>query len=278
MQDNRNASCQGSAEGRGTVCIDTKRVFDSCRDRDCFEDVRVYLTCTGEDVIANATSVRTKSAKIIATYVGVNDIPFNNGFYQVTVRYFIEIECEGCLGVGKSQVFRGVAAIEKDVVLFGGESNVLTFSSDPNASYCDMSAVMVNTDPTAIVEVVSPIILGTKVVDCTCRIPCIECSDIPCKVQEAIGENIVVNSGGYRLYVSLGIFSVIRLVRDAQLLVSASDYSVPDKECTPAAGNENPCSLFRNMPFPIAQFKGLQSAERETGANNHKGGCGCNKT
>jgi hypothetical protein len=34
--------------GRGgetrTVCVETNRILDSCRDQDCFENVRVFLT------------------------------------------------------------------------------------------------------------------------------------------------------------------------------------------------------------------------------------------
>ena len=276
MQENRNAAFCASGDSRGTVCIDTKRVFDSCRDRDCFEDTRVYLTEAGEEILANASSIRTKCSKILAAYVGVNEVPFNNGFYQVTVRYYIEVECEGCLGVGKSQLFRGVAALEKDVVLYGGESNVLTFSSNPENGYCDMSCVVINTDPIAIVETVEPIVLGTKISDCNCPHPCGECAEIPCAVQDCIGGGLIYNTDGPRLYVSFGIFSVIRLVRDAQLLVQATDYSVPDKECTPATGNDNPCALFRTMAFPIAQFKGTNEVDCDRiNTNQRNGGCGC---
>jgi hypothetical protein len=56
-----------------------------------------------------------------------------------------------------------------------------------------------------------------------------------------------------RLYVSIGIFSVIRIERPAQYLINASDYAVPDKECT-AAEEDDPCKLFRSMAFPIQEF------------------------
>ena len=154
MQENRNASFVPCADAKGTVCIDTKKVYDSCRDRDCFEDTRVFLSATGEEVLCNANSIRTKSAKILAAYVGVNAVPFNNGFYQVTVRYYIEVECEGCLGVGKSQVFKGVAALEKDVILYGGEGRAITFTSNGLDTYCNSCVNTASTnDPTAVVDV-----------------------------------------------------------------------------------------------------------------------------
>ena len=275
MQDNRNANHGCLSDGRGTVCIDTKKVYDSCRDRDCFEDVRVFLTESAVGVLSQASSIRTKSARIVAANVTVNDIPYNNGFYQVTVRYFIEVVAEGCIGVGKSQIFCGIAALEKNVVLFGGESSVLTFSSHPDEGYCDMNVVGCSQNPTAIVETVEPIILGTKVVDCGCS-DSREYADIPECVCNCYNECIVTDYDGPRLYVSFGLFSVIRLVRDAQLLVNATDYSVPDKECSPTCNNDNPCSLFRTMPFPITQFKPSSISDIPQNIGG-KGNCGCQK-
>ena len=95
MQENRNTAPFCGTQGQngnqcnnGVVCIDTKRVLDSCRDRDCFEDTRVYLTCLGEEILQNSTNVRTRSAKIICAYVGVDEVPFNCGFYRIRVRYY----------------------------------------------------------------------------------------------------------------------------------------------------------------------------------------------
>ena len=53
MADNRCSCSQGSASNgaRETVYIDTMRVLDSCRDRDCYENVRVYLTPGGQELI-----------------------------------------------------------------------------------------------------------------------------------------------------------------------------------------------------------------------------------
>ena len=46
MSDNRfTGGCSGG--GREMVCIETNRIFDSCKDRDCYENVRVYLTDEG---------------------------------------------------------------------------------------------------------------------------------------------------------------------------------------------------------------------------------------
>lgn len=276
MQDNRNASSSFTCDGRGTVCIDTNRVLDSCRDRDCFEDVRVYLTEFGEEMIANATNVRTRKAKLLWTYVGVDEVPFNRGFYKITVRYYIEVEFEACLGIGRSQHAKGLAIAEKEVVLYGGEGRVLTFTSGPDNSYCDMGKTTCATnDPKAIVEAVEPVVLNTKIVDCTCCNTCCgcDCGEIPDTVRCCLDGDLVLASECPRLVVSLGIFTVVRIVRPVQILVQATDYTVPDKECVAANSDENPCALFRTIAFPTSEFRGVSCADTEYRENY--GGCGC---
>ena len=277
MQDNRNTSLSSSAfDTRGTVCIDTMRVLDSCKYRDCFEDARVYLTAYGEEVLSSASNVRSRSAKLLWAFVGVEGVPFNNGFYQVVVRYYIEIEFEACVGIGRSQCFKGLAVLEKSVVLYGGEGSVTTYTSDPENRYCcpgNMNNVGTN-EPKAIVETVEPIVLGTRI-DCACTPTCSECAEIPPAVCDLIDGELVLTPTGPRIYVSFGIFSVVRIVRPAQLLVQATDYSVPDKECCGDTDNDNPCALFRSIAFPTNQFRG--STTRETEFTQRSGGCGCGR-
>jgi len=279
MQENKNTSyCSGRSGGQGTVCIDTMRVLDSCRDRDCFEDVRVYLSDAGRSILQRSQNIRTKCAEILCAYISVEEVPFNGGFYQVTAKYYISLEFEVCI-CGKPQTIRGLAVVQKDVILYGGEGRAISFASGVNSDVCSPCACGATTnDPTAIVETVEPVVLGTKVSDCNCpcSCSCVDFVDIPESVQELFGECVTVTDEGPKVYVSIGVFSVIRIVRPTQILVSATDYSVPDKECTAATNNDNPCSLFRTMPFPTSQFKGTG---RVDGIPDSRGGgnCGCNK-
>lgn len=276
MQENRNTSCGSPFENRTAVCIDTKRVLDCCRDRDCFEDARVYLTDVGNDIINTASNVRIKKAKLVWAYVGLDNIPFNCGFYRVGVKYYVKVEAEACVGIGKSQCFDGIAVLEKEVILYGGEGEIVSFSSSPDTSYCDIGNTdnISNNSPTAIVETVEPIVLGQKITDCPTK-PCCECSEIPSCVCGCINGNLCNQNNGNKLYVSFGIFSVIRIVRPTQLLVQATDYSVPDKECTAATSDDNPCALFRTMSFPVNSFKASVIPPIQVNGNS-KGGCGCN--
>ena len=286
MQENRNASCgcgNGTNNGpfSGTVCIDTKRVLDSCRDRDCFEDTRVYLTRQGEEILANSSNVRTRYAKLLWAYVGVEEVPFNCGFYKVTVRYYIEVEFEACVCVGRSQTFKGLAALEKDVILYGGEGRAVSFTSTAGNTYCGVCNYdnVATNDPVAVVETVEPVVLGTRVSDCNCPCPCGggEYADIPEGIRNALCEELVTNSNGPRLLVSFGVFSVIRIERPAQLLIQATDYSVPDKECNSATNDDNPCALFRTIAFPTTQFRGSDTLGTIETPHTKPGGCGCNR-
>ncbi len=274
MQDNRNGTLGMSCDGRGTVCIDTKRVLDCCKDRDCFEDSRVYLTAFGEEILTTSTNVRCRSAKLLWACVVVDKVPFNRGFYQVNVRYYVELEFEACLGIGRSQSCKGLTVLEKNVVLYGGEGSILTYSSSPENNYCciaDLNTVG-NNEPTAIVEAVEPMVLGTKI-ECNC--PCAhDCCEIPTPICDMMdGDLQLTNNSGPHLYVSLGIFSVIRIVRPAQFLIQATDYSVPDKECVSAQNNDNPCALFKTIAFPTSQFRGVSCPDNET--SQRSGSCGC---
>ena len=275
MSEQRNNPLALSCEGRGNVIIDTERVMDCCRDRDCFENARVYLSPAGQDALANATNVRIRAARILWAYVGLDEVPFNNGFYQVTVRYYIDVECEICLGLNRSQVAHGLAILEKDVILFGGEGSVQSFSSDPQNDYCNIGTfdTVGSNDPTAVVESAAPIVLGSKVKECGCPMPACELVEIPDRVKGFMDADPIITTDGVRLYASFGIFSVIRIQRPAQLIVQAADYSVPEKECVAAQNDDNPCQLFRTMPFPIGQFRTTEQGEGQRPIRG--GGCGC---
>ena len=284
MSENR-CSCNAggtSSAARETVCIDTNRVLDSCRDKDCYEDVLVFLSDLGQEIIEHTASVRAKGAKILWTYVGVDPVRFNQGFYQVTVRFYIKVDLEACMGIGRNQEFCGIAVAEKRVVLFGSVGNVSIYRSDPSIGPCDLgNAENYSTNvPTAVVEVVDPVLLSVRVAEPTCNCcTCCCCNEIPAGVASSIPGTLNDDGDGNKLLVTLGIFSVIRIERPAQYLISATDYSVPDKECT---GNEqgDPCSLFRQMAFPVNEFSPPVLTERggEVASGNGNGcGCGCGR-
>ncbi|MDD6094438.1 MAG: hypothetical protein PUC29_01695 [Clostridia bacterium] len=249
-----NRQCQPVRE---TVCIDTYRVLDSCRDKDCFEDTRVYLTEYGQQLLDSGAAVRVKSAKTVWSYIDIDEVPFNRGFYQIDIRIFIRLTIEVCVGPGHVEEICGIAAVEKRVILFGSEGNVRIFKSEGGCSgFCPSgrrSACKSATNlPVAVLETVDPIVLSYKVIPPhMCKCCCCVC-DIPEQVVNMMDGNMC-EQGGNILAVTLGMFSVIRIERPAQYLVGAAEYSVPEKEC-PEADDDDPCKMFRKMPFPVGEF------------------------
>ena len=248
--------CSSQQSGKDSVCIETNRILDSCRDRDCFEDVRVFLTDFGNDIIAHTSAVRARDAEIVWTSIGVDPIQFNRGFFSVTVRYYVRLIFEACVGNGRAQEFDGIAVLDKNVILYGGESNAHVFRSNPDSSgFCSLPEPCTGAScvPTAVIEVVDPVLLGSALKEernCCC-VCC--CSDIPTSVCSCLSSSLGDDSCERVLTVSLGLFSVIRLVRPAQFIVNATEYTVPDKECFEPSECD-PCSVFRKMAFPVSEF------------------------
>lgn len=267
----------GGANGKDTVCIETNRILDSCRDRDCFENVRVYLTDMGNDIIDRTSNVRTKEATISLTHINIDPVRFNRGFYTVNIRFYIKLIFEACVCPGRAQEFEGVAVVEKKVILYGGESNVCVFRSTPcTDNFCSLPEPSCGTKnvPEAVVEVVDPIVLSTGVyekVSCPSCCSCCCCGDIPELVTSGLNGCLCDEDGERFLLVSFGIFSVVRIVRPAQYLINATEYCVPDKECI-APSEDDPCRLFNTMAFPINEFCPPDYVHSNKPLEKH---CGC---
>lgn len=237
-----------NAKASEAVCIHTNQIYDSCRAKECLEDLRVYPTRASQEIIDSASSVKCKCAELIGTYIDVQEVSFNRGFYAVDVRFFYRIvgEAYGC-GARPQEVV-GLATYDKRVILFGSEGSVRVFNSKNNNHY-------VNNMPTAIVEAVDPICLGMKLVEpCDCR-----CNDDPCEIpgflNDCFCDELVVGGDCKRLFVTLGQFSIVRLERDSQLLIPSFDFCMPSKECAATdSSSDSACDLFRQIKFPVEQF------------------------
>ena len=90
-----------------------------------------------------------------------------------------------------------------------------------------------------------------EVCDCSCNEVM---AQIPSRIRTLFDEELVLSGDRRRLFVTLGQFSIVRLERDAQLVVPVMEYSVPCKECCEGPGcTEDPCEMFSKIPFP-AEF------------------------
>ena len=68
---------------RQAVSVNTRKIFDSCRDKDCVDDLRVYPTACSQSYIENALSLRAKNAELLYVNVKVAPVAFNRGYYTV---------------------------------------------------------------------------------------------------------------------------------------------------------------------------------------------------
>ena len=274
---------RGNPPPREAVCIHTRKVYDSCREKECLKDLRVYLTASSQVILENTINVKPKTAELLWTYIDVEPITYNRGFFTVDVRYFYKVTLDAFCGVGRPKTLCGLAIYDKRTVLFGSEGSARIFSSGYMSGTQDIQNPERTNLPVAVVEVVDPVVLGSKVLDTCCDNAV---TDVPADICGCFDDDLVIANDGRQLFVTLGQFSIIKLERDVQLLIPAFDFCMPDKECV--GNSEDPCALFQNFQFPVDEFfppKEADFLQNQTGSNasncgspqNACGNCGCGR-
>ena len=270
----------GPVEGTGgireAVCVHTRKIYDSCRDKDCIEDLRFYPKLQYVDVINHALSVKGGSADLLYVYVDVEPVNFNRGFYTVDMRFFYNVTLQAYTSCPAPVTVEGLCVFDKRAILFGSEGNAKIFSSDTVFDELDVPGRVRTNLPVAVVEAVDPIVLDTRVAEVppvTAERSCL--AEIPSFVAQSFGGELVFDdSSGRRLYVTLGQFTLVRLERDTQLLVPVYDYCVPQCQCE-CGSQEDPCGLFRSVAFPMNEFFPPNSVETPCDYNSTKSYCAC---
>ena len=236
--------------------IHTRKITDACRDKDCIEDLRVYLTACSQNILDSAAGARVRCADLIYAYIDVEPVAFDRNHYCVDVTFYYRILADAIVGASRPAPLTGLAVFSKRVVLCGEDSRTHIYTSNTRIGRADGLTAYAANRPTAVVEVLDPMVLSSKVkevCDCGCNDNAL--AQIPGCVKEMFDEEMVVSGERRRLFVTLGQFSVIRLERDAQLVVPVVDCAVPSRECCDAAGSaEDPCEMFSRIPFPTSQF------------------------
>ena len=237
------------------LSIHTKKITDSCRDKDCIEDLRVYLTKASQNILDGCSGAKVRCGELLYTYIDVEPVAFDRNHFCVDATFYYRILADAVVGAGRPVTLHGVAVFSKRAVLCGEESKAHIFTSDTRlGGPAGLSKYSAN-KPTAVVEVLDPMVLSSKVVD-VCECPREKTvRQIPEGICGCFDEELVLCGEQRQLLVTLGQFSIIRLERDAQLVVPVLDYSIPTKECCDSPGcAEDPCELFSKIPFPEQQF------------------------
>ena len=256
------------------VCIDAGRIYDSCCDRDCLEDLRCYFTAEAQNLINDAKSVRVRSAEVVKTYIDVEPVSFNRGYYSCDITFFFVIEADVFTSSCKNaQTVKGIAFYNKKVILFGSEGNVKVFSNQETLEdEQDKQDCKTTNMPKCVVQVVDPIPLSAKIGEIRNNFDC--CCNIPRCVCNRVGGELVTNCsvGTPTIFVTLGIFSIVQLIRNVQMLVPVYDFCMPQKQCDDST--DEPCDVFKKIKFPNDDFFPRAATKKDKCAFNC---CGKNK-
>ena len=237
------------------MSIHTQKITDSCRDKDCIEDLRVYLTTGSQSILDSSTTARVRCAELLYTDIEVEPAAFNGCHYCIDITFYYKIIADAVIGAGRPACLYGLAVFSKRAVLRGEHNRAHIYRSSTVLSGPDGITRLQANLPTAVVEVLDPMVLSSCVREiCDCPNADSHCR-IPAAVRGIFEEELVLSGDKRRLFVTLGQFSIVRLERSAQLIVPMVDYAIPDKECCDGpAGTEDPCELFSRIPFPAEQF------------------------
>lgn len=229
-ENNMNSRCNG-------VPVRVNRVFDSCSDKDCMNNLKV--TITDGSLPPGINIVRSRAATVDNVYVSVEPVPFNKGFYSIDLTFTFNLEILGYENSRSAPItLNGTAYATKNCILYGSESSVRTFTSDDNTSETPADIEFRNANlPTAYVSVLEPIVLETKIGTIYCA------------------NDIQDPENPRSIFVTLGLFSVVELTRPVTVMVPTLDYNIPRKEC--CVDSESPCEVFDKLKFPEEEFSPL---------------------
>ena len=210
----------------------------------------MFFTDATQPIIDEAYLVKPKSVEVMDVVMSVEPVPFHKGFYSVDMTfYFLVTLAVHNSPLSNATEVTGVCTFCKKVVLFGSEGSVKTFSNIQNEN---SSSVNPQALPKVTVQIAEPMLLSScskESVDiasewCSCSLPSSICSCF-----EGSFENVLPQRN---VFISIGIFSIVQIERQVQMMVPVYDYCIPEKECTNTS--ENPCDVFKNIEFPINEF------------------------
>lgn len=257
-----------TGEPSEAVCIDANRVYDSCGDKDCLADMRVFFTETNQAVINNACNVRIREANVINTTVNLEPVTFHKGFYAVDMTFFFEIILDAYMSPGSlPTTINGLSIFSKRVILYGSEGNVKVFSSDTNSDDCPNGMPYAQNLPKATVQIAQPMALSACLSEVCGH--CIPSCQIPECVSQYFGGTIIPPTTR-TVKATIGIFTIVQIERNVQMLIPAYDFCIPKKECV--TSSDNPCEMFSKIEFPTNEFfpPNVTDCQKDDGCNSCK--------
>ena len=133
---------------RCALSIHTQKITDSCRDKDCIEDLRVYLTRESQGILDSAGAAKVRSAELIHTAIDVSPVAFHRNHYTIDLSFYYKIIADAAVGPCRPAAICGLALFSKRAVLCGENTGAHIFRSD-------RSPGTLGSLPTAVVEVIA---------------------------------------------------------------------------------------------------------------------------
>lgn len=254
--DSKILSAKDCGSCTENVCINASQIYDSCRAKECLENLHVYFSAEAQSIIDSASKITAEKAEVIWIFSDVEPLNFRKGYYSVNLKFFFKIEFNAYTGLIRPVKTDGLACYEKKVVLFGSEGEAKIFQSKYKEDSFDIASWKKTNMPTAVTSVVDPIVLDTLVVPSGETIPTssYDAAVIPECVHKVFESPVIVSPEGRQIYVTLGLFMMSRLEREVQITVPAASFCIPDGTCHASEDPGAPCDLFDELTFPVEEF------------------------
>ena len=147
---------------RQAMSIHTRKITDACRDKDCIEDLRVYLTTGSQSLLDSCASTRVRCAELLYTYIDVEPVAFDRNHYCIDVTFYYQILADAVVGTNRPAALYGLAVFTKRAVLCGEDSCAHIYRSDTRIGEADGITRYLANRPTAVVEVADTNSQNTK--------------------------------------------------------------------------------------------------------------------
>ena len=138
---------------RQALSIHTRKITDSCRDKDCIEDLRVYLTKCSQALLDTSAGAKVRSADLLYACIDVEPVAFDRNHYCIDVTFYYRILADATIGCSRPATLYGLAVFSKRAVLCGEDSRAHIFSSDVRVNGPDGLTRYHPNHPKAVVEV-----------------------------------------------------------------------------------------------------------------------------
>ena len=178
---------------REAVCVHTDKITDSCLAKDCIEDLHVYLTVESQCTLDKAVSAKARFVELMHVAIQTDPVPYSAGYYTVDITYYYRVIADAVMQAGRPCTITGLAVFSKRLVLFGGETTARIYSSRSYKSCLCKKSLQEASVPEAIVEVVDPMILGSRVQEvCACNCCTSDTPQIPQGILDCFEEELVL--------------------------------------------------------------------------------------